>query len=188
MDTTCIICLEECSDRIFTKCCRNKICYNCIKDLLNNGYKICPSKGCYCKFDLIIIDFVPENFINFLKNANYEIKSNLLFRTTKTILLDQNNIDKINMIKEVYNMINYNTNQYLKIRISVNAACELLTICKTNNLHYNLYNLIVAMCIYPWNIPSNIGLHGVCYHGNMGDKPIFRELIDILEWNHKFFY
>ena len=36
---------------------------------------------------------------------------------------------------------------------------------------YKCLNLLVALCAEPWDVPLAIGSHGVCYHGNMGEKP-----------------
>jgi hypothetical protein len=32
-------------------------------------------------------------------------------------------------------------------------------------------NLMVALCMTPWNVDVSIGGHGVCYFGNLGETP-----------------
>jgi hypothetical protein len=32
-------------------------------------------------------------------------------------------------------------------------------------------NQLVAMCSDPWDVDTNLGACGVCYFGNLGEKP-----------------
>jgi len=36
---------------------------------------------------------------------------------------------------------------------------------------YILRNVLVSFCRYPWLVSVDLGSHGVCYHGNMGEMP-----------------
>ena len=56
--------------------------------------------------------------------------------------------------------------------LSAPQATELLLlISHQESSSYKCINLIVALCAEPWDVPIRYGSHGVCYHGNMGERP-----------------
>jgi hypothetical protein len=50
---------------------------------------------------------------------------------------------------------------------------------------YMMINLLVAICQEPWDVDRDVGSHGVCYHGNMGEKPSLITGVDVLFYNHR---
>ena len=38
--------------------------------------------------------------------------------------------------------------------------------------NYKMRNIMIALCMYPWEPPHDLFSHGLCYHGNFGDIPI----------------
>lgn len=51
---------------------------------------------------------------------------------------------------------------------------------------YRFLNLFVCMCANGWNVDVNLGGHGVCYFGNLGDPMVdYNKLLSTLQRNHK---
>ena len=60
--------------------------------------------------------------------------------------------------------------------LKVDQCENLLTAAKRAGFYemksgYKLRNILVSFCRYPWLVSVDIGSHGVCYHGNMGELP-----------------
>ena len=50
---------------------------------------------------------------------------------------------------------------------------------------YIVKNIIVRLCNQPWDVDSRLGGCGVCYFGNLGDKPTLHDGLLILRNNRK---
>lgn len=68
--------------------------------------------------------------------------------------------------------------------------CEMILKLATVHAHlpernsYILRKMLVASCVQPWLVNRDIGSEGVCYHGNLGERPTIVEYINLLYRNH----
>ena len=63
--------------------------------------------------------------------------------------------------------------------LSVGQCVRLLGMLKhCDSSSYKCTNLLVALCAEPWDVPVAFGSHGVCYHGNLGERPALRTTRD----------
>lgn len=54
----------------------------------------------------------------------------------------------------------------------------------TDKIHYSIYNTLSRLCVTPWILPVSKFSHGVCYHGNLGQKPLKLDTIKLLKRNY----
>ena len=153
---------------------------------VNSKYE-CP----ICRAETIYSSLKYTNCIN---ECKYHEKSNILFcsimKYLSTLKNDNNTHLIIKSILELYNEAISETK--FPILLSVVQVEHLLTISKNRNIYewdhrgYKMYNLLVCLCSHPWKVNVKLGKHGVCYHGNGGDKPNLFDGINYILYNQKF--
>lgn len=122
--------------------------------------------------------FVPPN-----------VASKHLFGTLRTILrtIPSTCIYKVlSLLKENYAV--FNQDVIPTVLLSKEQTETLITLFELFGVDQkhtvDFYNVFVSMCKTPWSVSN--GRHGVCYHGNFGDKPSFDKLHSILYSNHRY--
>lgn len=101
----------------------------------------------------------------------------------------------VNTIHETY--MEYFQANGSGVFLSVNQCESLLKIASEKNIFeidgnsryvipkaHMIRNMLVALCIHPWNVDQRLGVEGVCYHGNFGDDPGLAAAFALLQRNH----
>lgn len=189
MTSECCICLDAKCDLEFRPCKHQSVCADCyLKDKIN----ACPI--CRTEIQHLFSGETVETIINTMCKED----SNLLYECLTTYI---NNISVIDLgktgpiwetIYELFQNVgacNENANKYCLLTVLQTET--ILQYCLDKGLfevreNYVLRNIFVAMCKHPWNVDMRLGSHGVCYHGNLGDKPSIIEGINLIKRNVKF--
>lgn len=180
----CVICLDQLINVKLLSCKHSCLCSVCYIELFhqNNGIILCPlcrttNKSAYvANLEEITNIFINErgnDFFDFLKSY---------FRLISVP-------DKIDGVLDTIHD-NYITLDSKGPCLSIEQVEILLKlvidkgffISKNSN---RLRNLLVALCREPWNIDVNLGTHGVCYYGNLGEIPSVNKAIILLHGNHR---
>lgn len=184
-DGKCTMCMDNMAEITFTGCGHKLFCIACYIHGFSD-YKKCST----CDMDTDIIKGDIDKLLklitsDMLNKGFYEFLSSYLDMITVTSNPKKAIKEITNQYKEYYDSSLYHS------RITVSQTEILLQKCISKgffdpqtNSHYQLRNLLVALCIEPWRVDLKLGGHGVCYHGNMGDAPSIRKLVELLYYNN----
>lgn len=187
----CCICLVGCDNKITVSCCKVVLCETCLLEYVNKKNTQCPMFDCKERLNIKYKNFNPAIFLDQLQQTyvDYTVKQNELYNTIKMLLKLYNCLtyDIISHeIRKLYREIN-SSSQLLHVGLSTKQADEILKICEEKHVYYEMYNIIIAMCVMPWTVsPPPAGSNGLCYHGNFGDVPSFNTLINLIWSNHSY--
>lgn len=78
--------------------------------------------------------------------------------------------DKVSLAIEAFHQFHYERRGKL---LAVEQATQLLLQMHPvpSTQAYQWRNLVSAACALPWDLPVQLAQSGICYHGNLGEKP-----------------
>jgi hypothetical protein len=81
----------------------------------------------------------------------------------------------INAFKECYTIINNEAKKcythYLFTTEQIVEIGQIMHKLPLTGKNYQMRNIMIILCLYPWEPPRNLFSHGLCYYGNFGDIP-----------------
>jgi len=192
----------------FRSCKHSCICQECyFKDRMRHFYsftyqnsnKKLPSILCAnCKEETFymvggITKKIVEQIVDSKEQQNFYTNLHRYFRSLRIGYIDYNGIHHtiLGLYRE---FVGKNSRA---IFLTVNQCESLLKIAQEKNIFekdsrtgryildksYMLRNVLVALCIHPWNVDKQLGFHGICYHGNLGEEPDLADAFNLLHRN-----
>lgn len=185
----CCICLDKKAIVTLRPCKHECLCVRCLLTTkAGNSNIYCP----ICRAEVKWYDSTAS--INDCLECMFR-DDELIFKALESYFgnLSSGAIDNTDEIKKtVYDVFEAicNLNKESYPLLTVEHTNSLLKLCVEKHIHtlhknYILKNILVSMCKQPWDVDGALGTHGVCYHGNMGDKPSLKEGIALIQSNYK---
>lgn len=182
----CCICLDKKAIITLRPCKHECLCVKC---LLTSKELRCP----ICRTEVKWYEST-----NTLLNDCLECMfrdDDLVYKALESYLgsLSSDAIENTNEImKTIYDVFDAlsNLNKESYPLLTVDHTNSLLKLCVEKHMftiimNYIFRNILVSMCKHPWDVDSSLGIHGICYHGNMGDKPSLKDGIKLIQHNFK---
>lgn len=171
----CCVCLDHIANTIISPC-KHKLCLECAIPIYES-VKQCPL--CRGELRYILSNLECGKPATASDYASIFGKSPDLF---KYIMKGVNKITVAKNLAEFIKDIGSNIEGYISLD---EAEILLKTINDKGIMNYVIKNAIVKLCNQPWAVDPALGGSGVCYFGNLGEKPTLNDGLFILRKNRK---
>lgn len=190
--TKCMLCLGNEASVIpgFCKCKENipLLCIKCFINIWNSKQRKCPK----CSSNTNVFNFdsqmnVGDIYTNIFVSINAKNSSDL-YKCLKTYLtgVKQSNGDEQDIVTNIVDMYKkFYKEEKVCIRLTVDQIEDLLEMYDLLGNYYKIHQLLVCLCEYPWKVDVKLGRSGVCYFGNLGDRPRLSTLASMIVTNEK---